>query len=111
MADTYVSASFVIRCTNAEMALLEETTYDPRSGFPVNSNLADYLVMTAADVPAIDVHFVEHPDTLLDPIGNRGIGEIPICGVPAAVANAVFHATGRRVRDLPLTPERVLSLV
>ncbi len=92
------------------MALLEQTVYDPRTGVPLNANLAEYLVPTCADAPEIDVQFVEQPDELFDPLGNRGLGELGMTGVPAAVANAVFHATGTRVRDLPLTPERVMGL-
>ena len=61
-----------------------------------------------ADRPEFDVSFVESTDFGLDPIGVRGIGEIGTCGVPAAIANAVFHATGKRVRDLPITPDKLL---
>ncbi len=91
------------------MALLEQTEYDPRTGVPMNANLAEYLVATCADTPEIDVQFVEVPDTHFNAIGHRGLGELGMTGAPAAVANAVFHATGRRVRDLPLTPERVVG--
>lgn len=91
------------------MALMEEAIYDPRTGAPVNANLADYLVPTCADAPPeIDISFVEEPDLLLDPLGSRGLGEIGITGVPAAVANAVWHATGVRVRELPITLEKLL---
>jgi xanthine dehydrogenase YagR molybdenum-binding subunit len=89
------------------MALMEETHLDPRSGKFVNDNIAEYLVPTHADIPAIDSFFVDEHDPI-SPLGAKGIGEIGITGVAAAVANAVFHATGRRVRDLPITPEKLL---
>ncbi|MBO0695151.1 MAG: xanthine dehydrogenase family protein molybdopterin-binding subunit, partial [Verrucomicrobia bacterium] len=90
------------------MALTEETQYDSRTGLPVIANLADYHVPTNADVPLIDVDFVGEPDFAFNPIGARGIGEIGITGIAAAVANAVFHATGKRVRDLPITPDKLI---
>jgi len=90
------------------MALMEETVRDPRSGAIVTNNLADYRVPVNADVPPIDIGFVEVPDLTFNPLGVRGIGEIGITGVAAAVANAVYHASGRRVRDLPIVPERLL---
>jgi xanthine dehydrogenase YagR molybdenum-binding subunit len=90
------------------MSLFEETSYDPRSGAPINSNLADYIVAANADVPALEVHFVEYPDTKLNELGARGIGEIGLAGVAAAVANAVYHATGVRVRELPIRIEDLL---
>jgi xanthine dehydrogenase YagR molybdenum-binding subunit len=90
------------------MALMEETLRDPRSGAIVTNNLADYHVPVNADVPPIDIAFVEHPDLTFNPLGVRGIGEIGITGVAAAVANAVYHASGKRVRDLPILPERLL---
>jgi xanthine dehydrogenase YagR molybdenum-binding subunit len=91
------------------MALTEETRFDPRSGRIVNANLAQYHVPVNADVPDIDVTFVGAPDTRFNPLGARGIGEIGITGVPAAIANAVYHACGKRVRDLPITPARLLA--
>lgn len=90
------------------MALFEETSYEPRHGAPINASLADYLVATNADVPALDVHFVDFPDTKLNELGARGIGEIGLAGVAAALANAVFHATGVRVRELPIKIEHLL---
>jgi xanthine dehydrogenase YagR molybdenum-binding subunit len=90
------------------MALHEETVYDPKTGLPVTRNLADYHVPTHADIPPIEVHFVGEPDFAFNPIGARGMGEIGITGAAAAVANAVYHATGKRVRDLPITPEKIL---
>ncbi|MDQ6860094.1 MAG: xanthine dehydrogenase family protein molybdopterin-binding subunit [Verrucomicrobiota bacterium] len=91
------------------MALMESTEYDPKTGLPVTRNLADYHVPTNADIPEIDVQFVGEPDFAFNPIGARGMGEIGITGIAAAVANAVFHATGKRVRDLPITPDKLLS--
>jgi len=92
------------------MALLEHTVYDDRHGRVVTNNLADYAVPVNADVPDIDVTFVEHPDFILSPVGARGIGEIGITGVAPAIANAVYHATGIRVRDLPITPDKLLGV-
>jgi xanthine dehydrogenase YagR molybdenum-binding subunit len=90
------------------MALTEETSYDPATGLPVIRNLADYHVPTNADVPEIDVSFVGEPDFNFNPIGARGMGEIGITGIAAAIANAVYHATGKRVRDLPITPDKLI---
>ncbi|QXV65963.1 xanthine dehydrogenase family protein molybdopterin-binding subunit [Mucilaginibacter achroorhodeus] len=87
-------------------ALMEATEYDKRWGNPVTRTLADYHVPVHLDVPPIDVHFIGKPDPHISPIGARGIGEIGITGVSAAIANAVFNATGKRLRDLPLTPEK-----
>ena len=84
------------------MALLEETVCDPGTGRVANATFGDYLVAVNADVPDIDVIFVGEPDPM-NPIGVKGIGEIAIVGVAPAIANAVFHATGRRVRSLPIT--------
>jgi xanthine dehydrogenase YagR molybdenum-binding subunit len=91
------------------MSLFEETSYDPRNGAPINSNLADYIVSANADVPALEAHFVEFPDTNLDEFGARGIGEIGLAGVAAAIASAVHHATGVRVRELPIKIENLLG--
>jgi xanthine dehydrogenase YagR molybdenum-binding subunit len=90
-------------------ALLEETVRDPRAGAFVTNNLADYHVPVNADVGRIDVLFVEEPDYRLNPLGVRGVGEIGLTGVAAAIANAVFHATGVRVRELPIVPEKLLA--
>jgi xanthine dehydrogenase YagR molybdenum-binding subunit len=90
------------------MSLFEETSYDPRNGAPINSNLADYIVAANADVPALEVHFLEYPDTKLNELGARGIGEIGLAGMAAAIANAVHHATGVRVRELPIKIENLL---
>jgi xanthine dehydrogenase YagR molybdenum-binding subunit len=91
------------------MALFEETVRDTRAGAVVTNNLADYHVPVNADIPNIDVRFVEEPDLRFNPLGVRGVGEIGITGVAAAVANAVYHATGVRVRDLPIVPEKLLG--
>jgi xanthine dehydrogenase YagR molybdenum-binding subunit len=91
-------------------ALMEATEYDKRWGNPVTRTLADYHVPVHLDVPPIDVHFIGKPDPHISPIGARGIGEIGITGVCAAIANAVFNATGKRLRDLPLTPEKFFEV-
>ena len=88
------------------MALSEETLYDPPTGRPIIRNLADYHVAVNADVPEIRVEFINVPDPHINSLGCRGIGEIGITGVAAAIANAVFNATGKRLRDLPLTPDK-----
>ncbi len=88
------------------MALSEETLYDPPTGRPIVRNLADYHVAVNADVPEIQVEFVNIPDPHINSLGCRGIGEIGITGVAAAIGNAVFNATGKRLRDLPLTPDK-----
>ena len=90
------------------MALTEETSYDVKTGLPVTANLADYHVPTNADIPPIEVYFVGEPDYAFNPIGARGMGEIGITGMAAAVANAVYHATGKRIRDLPITPDKLI---
>jgi xanthine dehydrogenase YagR molybdenum-binding subunit len=90
------------------MALFEGTEYDAASGAPVNASLADYVVATNADVPALDVNFIEYPDFNLNTLGARGVGEIGLAGMAAALTNAVYHATGVRVRDLPLKLENLL---
>jgi xanthine dehydrogenase YagR molybdenum-binding subunit len=90
------------------LALHEKTTYDDRLGRIVNNNLAEYHVPSNADIGAIDVLWVDGEDTRVDPIGARGIGEIGITGSAAAVANAIYHATGKRVRDFPVTLDKLL---
>lgn len=89
-------------------ALMEETQYDPRWANPTTRTLADYHVPVNLDVPPIEVHFIGKPDPHISPIGARGVGEIGIVGVSAAIANAVFNATGKRLRDLPLTPDKLI---
>jgi xanthine dehydrogenase YagR molybdenum-binding subunit len=91
------------------MALFEHTTYDPQSGAPINSNLADYIMTVNADAPPIDVHFLDYPDKEINELGARGIGEIGLAGVAAAITSAVHHATGVRVRELPIKIEDLLT--
>ncbi len=89
------------------MALMEEGVIDSRYGRWVNNNLADYHVPVHADVPHIETIFVNKPDPILNPIGAKGMGEIALIGFAAAVANAVYHATGTRIRDLPILPDKL----
>ena len=91
------------------MALFEETSYDPQNGAPINSNLADYIMAVNADVPPIDVHFLDYPDKEINELGARGIGEIGLAGIAAAITDAVHHATGVRVRELPVKIEHLLT--
>lgn len=90
-------------------ALMEEGAWDKNTGMPVVYDLAGYHFPTHADVPHIDVFFVGEPDLNFNPVGARGVGEIGITGVTAAVANAIYHATGKRLRDLPLTPDKLIG--
>jgi xanthine dehydrogenase YagR molybdenum-binding subunit len=90
------------------MALFEETTYDPQNGAPINSNLADYMMTVNADAPPIDVTFLDYPDKEINELGARGIGEIGLAGIAAAITAAVHHATGVRVRELPVRIEDLL---
>ncbi len=90
------------------MALTEETVIDHRYGKVVNSNFADYHVPVNADIPQIDALFVNKPDLNINPIGAKGIAEIATIGMAAAVTNAVYNATGKRVRDLPVTPDKLV---
>ena len=90
------------------MALLEETRVDAASGRYTNGNIADYLVPVNADVPKIEVIAVESPDLATGAMGAKGIGELPMVGAAPAIANAVYHATGVRVRELPIRVEKVL---
>jgi xanthine dehydrogenase YagR molybdenum-binding subunit len=91
------------------MGLLEETVYDHRTGQPINGSFADYLVATCADAPDIDVTFLDHPDPMMGEYGARGIAEIGLAGVAPAITAAVYHATGVRVRDLPVRIEDLLQ--
>jgi xanthine dehydrogenase YagR molybdenum-binding subunit len=90
------------------MALLEETIWDPRNARVVNANFADYHVPVNADVTALDAFFLDERDPHVNPLEAKGIAELALVGVAPAVANAVYHATGRRVRDLPIIPEKLL---
>jgi xanthine dehydrogenase YagR molybdenum-binding subunit len=89
------------------MALHEETLVDHEFGRIMNANIAEYQVPVNADVHDIDVIFVDEPDVIINPLGIKGVGEIGIVGVAAAIANAVYHATGKRVRDLPITLDKL----
>ena len=89
-------------------ALHEEGLLDHRFGKVMNANLADYHVPAHADIYDIDVVFVDEQDDKVSPLGVKGVGEIGVVGVAPAIANAVFHATGRRVRDLPITLDKLL---
>jgi xanthine dehydrogenase YagR molybdenum-binding subunit len=86
---------------------MEEAQFDQRKGRIMNPNLSDYHIPVHLDVPEIDVIWTDIPDPHA-PMGAHGVGEIGITGVGAAIANAVFNATGKRVRDLPITPEKLL---
>ena len=90
------------------MALQEESVIDQHFGRIMNHNLAEYHVPVNADVQEIDVIFVAEHDAVVNPLGVKGLGEIGVVGTAAAIANAVFHATGRRVRDLPITLDKLL---
>jgi len=89
-------------------ALMEEGVIDERYGRWINNNFADYHVPVHADVPAIEAVFVDKPDPVLNPVGSKGMGEIALIGFAAAVANAVYNATGKRVRALPITPDKLI---
>ncbi len=91
------------------MTLLEETRYDPRFGQPINGSFADYLVATSADLPDLDVTFLDYPDLIVNEYGARGVGEIGMAGVAPAITSAVYHATGVRVRQLPVRIEDLLQ--
>jgi xanthine dehydrogenase YagR molybdenum-binding subunit len=91
------------------MALLEETLLDPQLGAYVNHDLAMYHVATNADIAEIEIAWVDEEDLHVNPMGSKGIGEIGIVGTAAAVANAVHHATGVRIRDLPITPAKLVG--
>jgi xanthine dehydrogenase YagR molybdenum-binding subunit len=90
------------------MALMERTEYDPQNGAPINSSLADYIVAVNADAPPSEVHFLDYPDKEINELGARGIGEIGLAGIAAAITDAVHHATGVRVRELPVRIEDLL---
>jgi xanthine dehydrogenase YagR molybdenum-binding subunit len=90
-------------------ALMEQTVRDPNLARYTNADLAGYHIPVNADIPDMRVEFVDEHDPYVNAMGVKGIGEISIVGVTAAVANAVFHATGRRLRSLPMTPDKVLE--
>jgi xanthine dehydrogenase YagR molybdenum-binding subunit len=91
------------------MALMERTVLDARDGRPVNAHMADYLMPVNLDIPQIEAHFVEEADPHVNELGVKGLGEIALVGIAPAIANAVFHATGKRVRTLPIRIEDVLT--
>ena len=91
------------------MALLERADWDARFGRVMNANLAEYLVPVHADVGELEALFVPSDDRRFNPLGVKGLAEVAICGVAPAIANAIHHATGRRVRDLPITLEQLLA--
>jgi xanthine dehydrogenase YagR molybdenum-binding subunit len=90
------------------MALLEQTLIDPRTGRYVNADLAEYHVPVNADIGVIETLFADEHDAHVSAIGAKGVGEIGITGVAASIANAVYHATGKRIRDLPITLDALL---
>ena len=90
------------------MALLEETEWDHRLGRVANGTIAEFLVPVNADIHALDALFVDSVEPVMNPLGVKGIAELGLCGVAPAITNAVWHATGKRVRDLPITPNRLL---
>ncbi len=90
------------------LALFEETHVDSHTGRIANANLSEYHVPVNADIHEIDVSVIDIPDMNFNPLGARGIGEIGITGAGAAVANAIYHATGKRLRDVPITPDKLM---
>jgi xanthine dehydrogenase YagR molybdenum-binding subunit len=90
------------------MALQEATEIDHRYGRIMNPNLQHYHVPVNADIHGIETSFVEEDDKIVNPLGVKGMGELGMVGIPAAIANAVFHATGKRIRELPITPDKLL---
>ncbi|MEV0830093.1 hypothetical protein [Nonomuraea rubra] len=89
--------------------LLEECHLEAATGRYANANFADYLVPVNADIPPIDLHFLDYPDTNYSEAGVRGIGELSSIGTAAAIANAIYNATGKRIRDLPITPDKLFE--
>lgn len=90
------------------MAMMEDLVYDHRFGRAINNNFADYHVPVNADIPKMDVYFVNKKDPYTNPMGSKGLGEISLVGMAPAIANAVFNATGKRVRELPITLDKVM---
>lgn len=91
------------------MALMEEGVVDHRLGRYINNNLADYHVPVSADVPHMDVIFIDKADGVIDPMGAKGLGEISMVGLAAAITNAIYHATGKRIRQLPATADKLMG--
>jgi xanthine dehydrogenase YagR molybdenum-binding subunit len=92
------------------MALMEDMVIDHRFGRPINNNLADYHVPVNADIPNVDVLFVNKKDPHTNPMGSKGLGEIALIGMAPALANAVFNATGKRIRSLPITLDKLIEV-
>jgi xanthine dehydrogenase YagR molybdenum-binding subunit len=90
------------------MALMEHAVVDARNGRVPNANFAEYAVPVHADAPAMEAIFVEEHDPHVNPLGVKGVGEIAMVGVAPAITNAIFHATGTRIRELPATPDKLL---
>jgi xanthine dehydrogenase YagR molybdenum-binding subunit len=90
------------------MALHEESVMDPQFGDYVNHDFAGYHITTNADVESVEVAWIDEDDPYVNPMGAKGLGEVGIVGTAAAIANAVYHATGIRIRDLPITPDKLL---
>ncbi len=91
------------------MALLEDAEWDSNLGRVANATLAEYLLPVCADIHELDAIFVESEDKVVNPLGVKGLAELGLCGVAPAIANAIWHATGKRVRELPVTPDRLLT--
>ncbi len=91
------------------MALLEEAEWDAKLGRVANATIAEYLVPVCADIHELDAIFVASQDAIVNPLGVKGLAELGLCGVAPAIGNAVWHATGKRLRDLPITPDRLLT--
>lgn len=91
------------------MGLLEETRSDPRRGRIMNANFSEYLIPVHADIPVFEAEYLKEFDPIIGPLGGKGVGELPIVGVAAAISNAVYHATGKRIRDLPITIDKLLA--
>ncbi|HTL06782.1 MAG TPA: xanthine dehydrogenase family protein molybdopterin-binding subunit [Chitinophagaceae bacterium] len=92
------------------MAMTEEAVIDDRYGRYINGNFADYHVPVNADIPPIEAIFIDKPDPIINPIGTKGIGEISLIGVAPAITNAIYNATGRRIRELPITPDKLMGI-
>src|SRR5262245_403488 len=104
-AQNQIIGSVVI---NIEMDMFEETIYDPKNKHPMNNNYADYLVAVNTDIPEIECVFLDYPDTILNEYNARSIGEIGLTGCAAALTSTTYHATGIRMRELPIRIEKLL---